>query len=307
MRLTFLGTGGSWPTRRRGSQSIALTYGSGSILIDCGEGTQRQLVQSPVSPMRIRDILITHLHGDHFLGLPGLVQTMALNDRTETLNVWGPIGISRSWEMARAMCPFTEKFETKVHELKGGEVFQVIDLTVSCTAVKHSVPTLAYRIGEKDRTGRFHREKAVELGVPKGPLWRKLQGGENVTFKIDGRDRTVRPEQVLDPPRPGRSVVISGDTSPSEELIELARGADVLVHEATFTSDLAELADEVTHSTVAGAARIAKEAGVGKLVLVHSSPRYTKEESFERYLKEAGDSFKNVIVPEDLDVLDVTR
>ncbi|MGA1793011.1 MAG: ribonuclease Z [Thermoplasmatota archaeon] len=307
MRLTFLGTGGSWPTRRRGSQSIALTHGSGSILIDCGEGTQRQLVQSQVSPMKVRDILITHLHGDHFLGLPGLVQTMALNDRTEVLNVWGPKGISRSWEMAMGMCPFTEKFETRVHELEGGETFEVIGLTASCMVVKHSVPTLAYRIDEKERPGRFHREKALELGVPKGPLWRKLQSGESVTFKLNGEQRTVVPDQILDPPRPGRSVVISGDTSPSADLIDLARGADVLVHEATFTSDLEELADEVTHSTVAGAAGIAKKAGVGKLVLVHSSPRYTKDESFQKYIKEAIDSFQDVLVPEDLDVLEITR
>lgn len=276
-------------------------------MVDCGEGTQRQLVQSPVSPMKIKGILITHLHGDHFLGIPGLVQTMALNDRKAELVIWGPVGTSNAWEMARQMCPFKEVFKTSVIELHGGEVFDLKDLRIRCTRVNHSVPTLAYRVQEKDRPGRFHRDRAISLGIPKGPLWGRLQKGEVITIVNKGRTVEVRPELVVDPPRGGVSVVFSGDTSPTEELVELSRGANVLVHEATFTQDLEDLSGEVMHSTIEQAASTARKAGVKKLVLVHSSPRYTKESDFQRYLKEALSSFEDVLVPEDLDVLDITR
>ena len=307
MRLHFLGTGGSWPTKRRGSMSTALTWRGNAILIDCGEGTQRQLVLSPVSPMKIKGILITHLHGDHFLGLPGLVQTMALNDRSEELHVWGPAGIARSWELAKEMCPFKEKFETRVHELEGGERFKFLDIEITCMNVAHSVPTLGYRIDGKDRPGRFNRKKALEMGIPEGRLWGDLQKGEKIRFSKDGREVEVSPEEILGKTRKGLSVIISGDTGPTEDLIELARGGDVLIHEATFTSDLTDLAREVTHSTVLDAVEIAKKAGVGTLILVHSSPRYTKDNQFEAYFKEAREAFDNVLIPEDLDQLEVTR
>lgn len=306
MRLDFLGTGGSWPTRRRGSMSIALTWNGNTILVDCGEGTQRQLVLSPVSPMKIKGILITHLHGDHFLGLPGLIQTMALNDRSEEMHIWGPIGIARSWQLAKQMCPFKEKFETKVHELEGGESFRFLDIEVKCMLARHSVPTLAYRVKEKDRPGRFNKRTAIELGIPEGELWGKLQKGKNVRFTVDGNEMEVTPEQVLGGTRKGRSVIFSGDTGPSENIVELAKDGDVLVHEATYTSDLIELAGEVGHSTIEDAAEIAKKAGVRTLVLVHSSPRYTKDSQFQVYIKEARGSFENIFVPEDLDQFEIT-
>lgn len=307
MRLDFLGTGGSWPTRRRGSMSIALTWRGNTILIDCGEGTQRQLVLSPVSPMKIKAVLITHMHGDHFLGLPGLVQTMALNDRTEEFHIYGPIGIARSWELAKEMCPFKEKFETIVHELEGGERFPFLDVEIKCITVSHSVQTLGYRIMEKDRPGRFNRKKALELGIPEGKLWGSLQKGENVRITRNGEEIEIKPDEVMGKPRKGLSVVVSGDTGPTDELIELAKNCDVLIHEATFTSDLTDLARDVGHSTVMDAVKIAKEAKVGSLILVHSSPRYTKESQFESYFKEAEEAFENVYIPEDLDQFEVSR
>lgn len=255
--------------------------------------------------MKIKGVLITHLHGDHFLGLPGLVQTMALNDRKEELSIWGPVGTSSSWDMARRMCPFKEIFKVRVFELAGGEEFAFHGMRIRCTRVEHSVPTLAYRIQEKDRPGKFHRDRAVALGIPEGPLWGRLQKGEVVKIDRDGCLIEVGPDQVMDLPRKGASVVFSGDTSPTDRLAELARGADILIHEATFTSELGDLAGEFFHSTVKQAAGIASKAGVKKLVLVHSSPRYTKEEFFNRYLEEALTSFKDVLVPEDLETLDV--
>ncbi len=276
-------------------------------MIDCGEGTQRQIVLSPVSPMKIKGILLTHLHGDHFLGLPGLIQTMALNDRKDDLHIWGPVGVDRSWQMAKEMCPFKEKFETHIHELTGGETFDICDVTVKCVEAVHSVPTLAYRINERNRPGRFRRKVAVEMGIPEGELWGRLQKGEKVSFSRNGEEVMVGPEDVLGAARKGRSVIFSGDTGPSENIIELAKDGDILVHEATFTSELTDLAREVGHSTILDAADIAKKAGVGTLVLVHSSPRYTKDLHFQEYMKEAITSFSDVFVPEDLEQLEVSR
>ncbi|MGA1849158.1 MAG: ribonuclease Z [Thermoplasmatota archaeon] len=307
MRLHFLGTGGSWPSKRRGTTSIGVASGSTVILVDCGEGTQRQLIFSPLSPMKIKGVLITHLHGDHFLGLPGLVQTMSLNDRTEELHVWGPEGIAFSWECALRMCPFNPRFQVHIHELRGGEEFVFSGLEIRCSPVDHSIPALGYRVKEKDRPGRFNRKRALELGIPEGKLWGRIQKGERVTIKVEGEERTFGPEDVLGPPRPGPSVVFSGDTGPSPNLVELSRDADVLVHEATYGSDSSDLSAEVGHSTIKDAASTARDADVGMLVLVHSSPRYTKEERFEKYLEEAMSSFRSVFVPEDLAELEVTR
>jgi ribonuclease Z len=287
--------------------SIALTWMGNTILIDCGEGTQRQLVLSPISPMKIRGVLITHLHGDHFLGLPGLIQTMALNDRTEEFNIWGPVGIARSWELAKEMCPFKEKFETSVHELEGGEKFQFLDVEIQCIRVSHSVPALGFKIMERDRPGRFNRKKALDLGIPEGQLWGRLQKGETIRHLKDGKEVDVKPDEVMGKTRRGLSVIISGDTGPNDDLIDLARDGDVLIHEATFTSDLTDLAREVGHSTVMDAVKIAKKANVGSLILVHSSPRYTKDTQFDLYLKEAEAAFENVYIPEDLDQFEVTR
>jgi len=307
MHLYFLGTGGSWPSKRRGTTSVGVSSGGTVILVDCGEGTQRQLLFSPLSPMKIKGVLITHLHGDHFLGLPGLVQTMSLNDRSEELHVWGPEGIIASWECALCMCPFKPHFEVHVHELLGGEEFTFSGMEISCTAVAHSITALAYRVKERDRPGRFHRERAMELGIPEGRLWGKLQKGEKITIQVDGEERTVEPGEVLGPTRKGPSVVFSGDTGPSQNLVELSRGAEVLVHEATFASDTSDLAAQVGHSTIKDAARTAREAVVETLVLVHSSPRYTREDSFDRYREESMSCFGRVIIPEDLSELEVTR
>ncbi|MFW3147065.1 MAG: ribonuclease Z [Thermoplasmatota archaeon] len=307
MRLHFLGTGGSWPTKRRGSMSIAVISGPTAVLLDCGEGTQRQLINSSVSPMKIGAILISHLHGDHFLGVPGLVQTMALNNREDELYLFGPEGLIKAWESALSMCPFRCTFPIKVAELSGGEQFEFKGIEISCAHVDHSIPNLAFKLKERDRPGRFNRSRAIELGIPEGPLWGKLQRGERIEVEKDGKISEFGPEDVLGERRKGASIVYSGDTGPSAALIELARGADALVHEATYAADMEDLAKEVAHSTIGDAVKAAREAEVGKLFLVHSSPRYTKESRFDAYRKEALSGFPHVVIPEDMEEYEVNR
>ncbi|MEA3559839.1 MAG: MBL fold metallo-hydrolase, partial [Candidatus Thermoplasmatota archaeon] len=193
MRLFFLGTGGSWPTKRRGPMSIGLRSNTATLLLDCGEGTQRQLLSSPLSPMKIDGIFITHLHGDHFLGLPGLVQSMCLNDRKMELLIFGPEGTIDSWDHAVHMCPFTQRFPIIVKELTEGDILDIKDLKVTCVQADHSIPTLSYRFDEKERPGRFNREKAVEMGIPEGPLWGRIQRGEIIVQKKDGKEISVGP------------------------------------------------------------------------------------------------------------------
>jgi ribonuclease Z len=307
MKVCFLGTGGSWPTKRRNPLSIAVMSGSTTILLDCGEGTQRQLQSSKVSPNRIEAIFVTHLHGDHFLGLPGLVQTMSLNDRSAKLMVFGPDGIVKAMEKALSMCVFNSRFDIEVCSINPGDVVRVGVLNISAGEANHSIPALAYRVFQDEKPGRFGRERALDLGIPEGPLWGRLQKGEDVTVTTDEGDRTYTPDMVLGPPRKGLSLCYSGDTGPSKKLTEFARDTDMLIHEATFSSDLEERAREYGHSTASQAAKTAKMAGAGALYLVHSSPRYSHEGDEQVLLDEAREIFPRVFLPEDLDCVEVIR
>jgi ribonuclease Z len=307
MRIHFLGTGGSWPSRTRNSTSIGVTLGRTTVLLDCGEGTQRQIIPSPISPMKIKAVLITHLHGDHFLGVPGLVQTMSLNDRKDELLLIGPEGIAESWEKARTICPFTSRFDVIVRTALPGDSLEIDGMLVDVGSADHSIPSLSYRISEPEKTGRFNRSRAIELGVPEGRQWGALQRGETISVVVDGTERIVRPDEVLGPPRKGLSLVYSGDTSPCDEIRDLATGADVLIHESTFTEEFRDLADDFKHSTAAGAAGIARDAGVRELYLVHISPRYSDEDSLYRMRSEAEAVFPVVRIPDDLETVDITR
>lgn len=286
---------------------MAVSSGNTNLLLDCGEGTQRQLLFSTISPNKIDAILVSHLHGDHFLGLPGLIQTMSLNERSDKLKIFGPEGIDTSFQKALTMCYFNPRFDMEVYTLSPGDRFKVGELNIIAGKADHRIPSLAFRVHQDQKTGRFNRKKALELKIPEGPLWGRLQRGETVTFRHEGDNRTVTPDMVLGPPRSGLSVGYSGDTGPTSEMVDLMKGVDLLIHEATFSSELEERAREYCHSTAAQAARIAKEAGAGQLCLVHSSPRYSKEGEEEVLLKEAREIFEDVIMPEDLDCLDVTR
>lgn len=294
LQLVFLGTAGATPTVERGSAGTLIVRGSERILVDCGEGTQRQLMRS-AGLSKITIILLTHLHGDHFLGLPGLLKTLSLLGREEPLLLYGPVGLYELLRDAEKLIGRT-KFRLMVEEAKPGIVLEACDYCLKAAPVAHSIPGLAYCLEEKTRPGVFHPEKAIELGISPGPDFGRLQKGETVETP-DGRQ--VRPDQVMEGERYGRKIVITGDTRPTDSVIELARGASVLVHESTFSWDEHDRALETGHSTAREAAEVALAAGVGTLVLTHISSRHTARELRD----EARAVFPNTIMPRDFDEL----
>lgn len=294
LQITFLGTAASIPTSTRALSCVAVKRQGELFLFDCGEGTQKQMIQAKLGFNRRTRVFITHMHGDHVLGLPGLLQTMSLLGRDKPLQVFGPKGIISFIEAMVSTVEFSLSFPVEACEVEdGGLVTKTKEYEVRAAWAEHSVPCLAYALTEKPRAGSFHTEKAVTLGVPKGPLWHKLQEGKKVKLP-DGR--TIEPLDVLDPPRLGRKIVVVGDTKPTNRIAKLARGADVLVHEATFAEELAERAEEDLHSTPRGAALVAKKAKVKLLVLTHISARYGDTRVL---LEEARKIFPNTVVAED--------
>jgi ribonuclease Z len=276
MRVTFLGTAGSWPTKERSASAIALELERELLLLDCGEGTQRQFFQSNVSFMRVRRIFISHFHGDHFLGLPGLIQSMCLNHRTDPLDIYGPPDAEEMVGRALRMGYFTLRFPVTVHALAPGESREFDGYSVRTARSEHPVPALAYRVEEGPKRGRFDGPLARSLGI-EGPDFAKLESGEPVRVG----DRTVQPSDVMGPPRAGRSVVYSGDTAPSEAVRQLAHRATLLIHESTMLSDLEAEGNEWGHTSARQAADLARSAEVGTLYLTHFSARYKELEPLE--------------------------
>jgi len=299
MKLIFLGTGGSIPTPERGLPAIALKRERELLLFDCAEGTQRQMARAGVSPMRLDTIFITHLHGDHFLGLAGLVQTLSLMDRERELEIFCQKGEGNRIESYLQIPHYTLTFDLGVHELEPGEELRRRGYRILTAEADHNVPSLAYALVEDERPGKFYPDKAVALGVKAGPDFSRLKAGESVKLR-DGS--IIKPKQVMGPPRPGRKVVYTGDTRPSERIIELARGADVLIHDCTLADELAEKAAESAHSTPSEAAEVAKQADVKQLVLIHTSPRYEEDTIL---LEQAKKIFPNTVVARDLMELEV--
>ena len=299
LSIIFLGTGGSWPTVKRNVASVAVKRGSEVILFDCGEGTQRQFQKSKLSYMQISKIFITHFHGDHFLGLPGLFQTMQLNDRDTPLHIYGPKGMKDLTSELLTLGYFRPHYKIIAHEINEGDLLDFNGYKIRAMRVEHNVPALAYALEEDMRPGKFNKPKALELGVPEGRLFSKLQRGETVTLK-DGEK--ITPNMVLGVPRKGRKIVISGDTIPLESMIDFAKNADVLVHEATFDSELEDISKEYGHTTALQAAEIAKKAKVGQLFLTHISPRYLDHRILENDAKRV---FTKSIVPKDFQEVEV--
>lgn len=299
MKLVFLGTSGSIPTAQRGLPAIALRRDRELLLFDCSEGTQRQMALAGLSPMRLKAIFITHLHGDHFLGLVGLVQTMSLLDRKEKLEVYCPPEGKERIENFLRVPYYTLTFEVHVKELKPGDELRRSGYSIKTCGVDHPVPALAYALLEDQRPGKFYPQKAIALGVKAGPDFSRLQSGKSVKLR-DGR--VVKPEQVIGPPQPGRKIVYAGDTRPCKSMIKFSKGADVLIHDCTLADELAERATEMGHSTPTEVAKIAKRAEVKQLVLVHISPRY-KDASV--LLKQAKQIFPNVKVAKDFMELEI--
>lgn len=264
------------------------------ILFDCGEATQKQIMKAGISPMKIDDIYITHLHGDHILGLPGIIQSLAFRGRTRPLNIYGPKGINELIEHIKNIGFYTIGYEVITHEINDEYeiIYQQNDFRISARKMKHTVVDYAYKI-EELRQPKFLRQKAIELGIPSGPLFGKLQAGNEVT--VDGK--IIKPEQVLGPPREGVKLVFSGDTIPQESMIDFAKNVDVLIHEATFTKDIRDKAFENGHTVAEDAALIAKKANVEQLILTHLSNRYT---SSKLLLEEAKVVFEDTVYAEDL-------
>ncbi len=292
MELIFLGTSSALPTKHRNHSAIALKAFGEIILLDCGEGTQRQMTQARLSPMKINKILLTHFHGDHFLGLPGLVQSMAFRGRKSTLNIFGPVGTSHIINYIKNLGYFTLSFPIHTYELDSGLFIENEDYKISCCPTKHTVPNLAYSIEEK-RSPKFLLERAIALGVKPGPDFGKLQAGVPVTLN----DKTVLPEQVLGEKRKGRRIVYSGDTRPCSNMISFSYNADILIHESTFDNNHKDKAVENGHSTASEAAQIAKNAQVRKLILTHISTRYRDTVLLE---EEALKIFENSVLAKDL-------
>jgi ribonuclease Z len=269
-------------------------------MFDCGEGVQRQMLLAGENPNRKMKIFITHMHGDHVLGLPGLLQTLALLNRERKLDVYGPPKIRDFLQAIKETVQFTLTFPVEIHEIeKEGVVFDSKEYCVQAIRSKHVIPSLTYAYVEKTRAGRFFPSKAEALGVPKGPAWGELQSGKSVRT-IGGQ--VVKPEKVMGRPRRGRKIVYTGDTSPFKPLERFAFQSDVLIHESTLGGELSDRAKEYGHSTPSQAAKLAKKARVKKLVLTHISQRY---KDTDKMLDQAKKIFSNTIVAEDFMKLEV--
>jgi ribonuclease Z len=293
--VVFLGTSGSMPTAQRAPTAILVRRGGERLLFDCAEGTQRQLLRSNVGLIELREVFLTHYHADHYLGLPGMLKTFALRGREIPITIYGPPGLVDLFgALRRIFGKLTYPYE--LVELRAGETLERDDYRLATFAVNHGVSAIGYALIEAPRPGRFDVEAADALGIPAGPERGALQHGEPVTLP-DGR--VVTPDRVLGHVRPGRKLVLSADTGYSDLVVDAARAADVLVHEATFAEEERERARETLHSTAAEAAEVARAADVGLLALTHLSNRYFGGE-IER---EAQEVFPRTVVPRDLDII----
>jgi ribonuclease Z len=293
--VVFVGTAGSIPSARRGLPATLVRRGGERLLFDCGEGTQRQLLRS-VGLLELEEVFLTHFHADHVLGLPGMLKTYGLRGRALPLTVYGPAGLEAVF---RSLAPVIGRltFEVSLVELEPGAELLRDGYRIGAFAVDHGVHALGYAVVEDERPGRFDEARARELGVEPGPDFGRLQRGE----AVGAGDRVVDPDEVVGPPRPGRKVVIAGDTAPSEATAAASHGAELLIHEATFTEEDSERARETRHSTARGAAELAARAEVKLLALTHLSPRYGGREVRE----EAREAFDATIVPRDFDRVEV--
>lgn len=299
MELIFLGTASAIPTNYRNHSAIALKAFGEVFLWDCGEGTQRQMYRAKISPMKINQIFITHLHGDHFLGLPGMIQSMAFRGRTDPLDIYGPPGLDQMVRYIKDLGYFSLSFPIHTHEVEQGIVMEKESYRISCCLAEHNVPNLAYALEEK-RNPKFLKENALKLGLKPGPDFGKLQRGMEVRI---GK-RIIRPEQVLGPPRKGRKIIYSGDTRPCEQLVNLAQDANILIHESTFDNSHKSKAEETKHSTASEAAFIAHKARVKQLILTHLSTRYQETDVIK---KEAREIFENTLIASDFMNVKVER
>lgn len=295
LSVIFLGTGGSVPSARRSTASVLVARGGERLMFDCGEGTQRQLQRS-LGLVQVDAIFLTHFHADHFLGVPGLLKTYDLTGRRAPLTVYGPRGLH---DLFRTLTRLVGRlgFKLELAELEPGEAVPLEGAEVRAFPVEHGVRAVGYALVEAERPGRFDPEAARRLGVPEGPAFAALQRGK----PVEGAAGPVQPRDVLGEPRPGRALAISGDTAPCRATVEAARGAQLLVHEASFAEEEAQRAADTAHSTVGQAAAVAREAGVEMLAIVHISSRY----HVGTILEEAREVFPHTVAPRDFDLVEI--
>jgi ribonuclease Z len=294
LAIRFLGTSASRPTVERNVTALALIREGETLLFDCGEGTQRQMMRYGIS-FSIRDIFFTHMHADHILGVIGLCRTMALQGRVEEMHLWGPAGSDQLLQRAIAIGSEKQHFPIKVTELAAGDEIKRNGYHILAYPASHGDRiALGFALIEEIRLGRFNPDRAREMGIPEGPLWGKLHRGETVTLP-DGTQ--IEPATIVGSARPGRRVVYTGDSRPCQATVDAAKDADLLIHEATFAEEEAPRAVDTGHSTAREAAEVAKAAEVKQLVLTHLSARYSMNAS--ELIQEARAVFENTIVARD--------
>jgi ribonuclease Z len=295
LEVIFLGTGGSVPSARRSTASVLVARGGERLMFDCGEGTQRQLQRS-LGLIQVDAVYLTHFHADHILGLPGLLKSYDLTDRVAPLSVYGPPGLV---DLFAILKPIIGRigFETKLVELAPGDVVACGEYEIQAFEAAHSARANGYALVEAKRPGRFDVEAAKRLGVPEGPAFARLQAGE----EVQGESGPVRPEEVVGPGRPGRTLVVSGDTAPSPATVAAAADAELLIHDASFAEEEVQRAAETGHSTVGQAAAVAREAHVKMLALVHISSRY----HVGKVLDEAQEVYEPTVAPKDFDTIQI--
>ena len=299
LSVTFLGTGAATPTIDRNVAGLAVQREGETLLFDCGEGNQRQMMRYGVG-FSFREIFFSHYHADHLLGVTGLLRTMGLQDRSAPVTLYGPKGAQRVLGAAISLGIERNKFPVDIVEIKPGDRLARDDYEIVVFETEHRADTVGYALVEHTRLGRFNPDRARELGIPEGPFWGQLHKGKTITLP-DGR--MVGPAELVGSPRAGRRVVYTGDTRPHLSVIEASRGADLLVHEATFGGDEMERAQETGHSTAAEAARVALEAGARRLVLTHISSRYSRDAA--ELLAEARSVFPETVIARDGMTVDV--
>lgn len=305
MELVFLGTSAGRPTKERNVTSIVLDLMAerGALwLFDCGEGTQQQFLKTDLNLAKIELIFVTHLHGDHIFGLPGILTSRSLLQHMKGMTLFGPKGIKAFIETAIEISDSALTYPLRIHEIQqNGLIFQDNQFTVEVKKLSHRIESYGYRVTEAEKTGKLNTGKLKRDKIPEGPHYAKLKDGENIELE-DGR--WIEGKDYVEMPIKGRSVVILGDTLPSLESVELAEGADVLVHEATQGADLADKANSRGHSTTLQAAEIAKEANVKKLIITHISPRYTPKDN-HKLLNESRAVFPESEMATDLAVFPI--
>jgi ribonuclease Z len=295
LSVAFLGTGGAVPSARRSTASVLVARGGERLLFDCGEGTQRQMQRS-LGLVQVDEIYLTHFHADHYLGLPGLLKTYDLTERETPLTVYGPAGLEDLFKSLRRIVGKL-RFKLNLVELEFGDWVPLDGAALRSFPVEHSVRASGYSLVEEERPGRFDPEAARGLGVKEGPDFAALQRGE----PVEGSTGTVHPEDVMGGPRSGRTVVITGDTSPCRATVEAAQGAELLVHDASFSEEEVQRAADTGHSTVGQAAAVAREAEVKMLALVHISSRY----HVGKVLEEAREVYRPTVAPRDFDLVEI--